>query len=239
MKVYARQINPEYQESPLFFDSCWPESITVAGNRDYKEHWNDEGFRRVYDALENGELADALDDFERNGKSDWYKNRTEAIMDLLPPAHKSRYSTREVKALCELVPEYGMGHNRWGRDDDDVLCDVATVVLGKRYEQRTIRGCCQGEWNYVYYPADEWTREALDNFETEYFNTGSEWMVHDEDGEPDDPEDISGWTVYCHDWHEEGIRKEIADAAGCKPEDVVMYRISNTRRVTVCEYEAV
>ena len=237
MKVYARQLNPEYQESPLFFDSCWPEDITVAGNRDYKEHWNAD-FQRVYNALENGELADALDDFERYGGSEFYKNRTAAIMDFLWPVSRERYSTKQIKDLCILIPQYGFSSRRGG-DDDDILCAVASIVLGKRYSHTTITGCCQREWNDVFYPADEWNREALENFETEYFNTGSEWMVHDEDGEPSDPEDISGWTVYCHDWHEEGIRKEIADAAGCKPEDVVMYRISKTRRVTVCEYEAV
>lgn len=235
MKVYARQINPEYQESPLFFgEEFWPESITVAGNRDYKEHWN-EDFRKVYDALESGELADVLDDFERYGGSEWYKSRTTAIMDYLSPVGRERYSTKAIKELCNLIPQYGLNRS----DDDDILCAVASIVLGKKYGHRTISGCCQRDWNDVFYPVDEWSRKELENFEKEYFNTGSEWMVHDENGEPSDPEDISGWTVYCHDWHDEGIRKEIADAACCAPEDVVMYRIAKTRTVTVCEYEAV
>ena len=34
MKVYARQIAPEYQESPLFLgDEFWPENVLVYGNR--------------------------------------------------------------------------------------------------------------------------------------------------------------------------------------------------------------
>ena len=235
--VYARQINPEWQESPLYIgvDELWPDGLTICGNRDYRERW-DENFKRVYDALENGELADALDDFERYGGSEWYKSRTAAIMDLLWPAHKERYSTKEIRDLCNLIPEYGYGR-RNGRDDDDVLCDVAAVVLGKRYEKRTIRGCCQRDWNYVFYPADEWSREELDNFETEYFNTGTEWMVQDDcEDEPEDPEDICGHTVYCHAWNDEGIRQEIADAAGCKPEDVVLYHVTGVRHVSVCSY---
>jgi len=231
MKVYARQMNPEYQESPLMFGEIfWPEGITVAGNRDYKEHWDDD-FRRVFEVLENEELADALDDFERYGGSDFYKNRTAAIMDFLWPKHKEKYSTQEVGKLCNIIPKYG-----FHRDDDDILCAVASIVLGKRYEHATIRGCCQGDWNDVFYPADEWDSKALENFETEYFNTGEEWMVHDEAGEPETPEDISGWTVYCHGWRDEDIRKEISDAAGVDPSEVVMYRISNTRHVTICEY---
>lgn len=238
MKVYARQIPLECQESTLFLgDEFWPEDITVAGNPDYKEHWN-EDFRKVYDVLKCGELADILDDFERYGGSEWYKSRTAAIMDNLPPVGRERYSTKNIKELCNLIPEYGYGRRR-GRDDDDVLCDVASIVLGEKYAHRQISGCCQGDWNYVYYPVDKWDRKALEYFETEYFNTGTEWTVDEGEKEPDDPEDICGWSIYCHEWNTEGMRKEIADAAGCAPEDVVMYAISRTRYVTVCEYAAV
>lgn len=235
MKVYARQINPEHQESPLFFGpEFWPENITVAGNRDYKERWN-EDFRRVYDVLEAGELCDILDDFERYGGSEWYKSRTAAIQDILPPVGRERYSTKNIKELCNLIPTYGLNH----REDDDILCAVASIVLGKKYDHTTIRGCCKSDWNDVFYPVDEWSRKELEYFEAEYFNTGTEWMIHDEDGEPEAPEDISGYTVYCHKWRDEDVRKELADAAGCAPEDVVMYAITNTRRVTICEYAAV
>lgn len=35
MKIYAKQISPEYQESPLFLgDEFWPEGIILDGNRD-------------------------------------------------------------------------------------------------------------------------------------------------------------------------------------------------------------
>lgn len=37
MKIYAKQIAPEYQESPLFLDDFFPDDIAVCGNRDYKE----------------------------------------------------------------------------------------------------------------------------------------------------------------------------------------------------------
>lgn len=37
MKIYAKQISPEYQESPLFLgDEFWPEGIILDGNRDYQ-----------------------------------------------------------------------------------------------------------------------------------------------------------------------------------------------------------
>lgn len=36
MKIYARQIAPEHQESPLFYDDMFPDNIIVSGNRNYK-----------------------------------------------------------------------------------------------------------------------------------------------------------------------------------------------------------
>lgn len=38
MKIYAKQVNPEYQESPIFYDGCFPDNIAVCGNRDFNRH---------------------------------------------------------------------------------------------------------------------------------------------------------------------------------------------------------
>ena len=54
MKIYARQIPPEYQESPLFLGAeFFPDDIAVYGNRDYKEHIP-AVFERIRGALETG-----------------------------------------------------------------------------------------------------------------------------------------------------------------------------------------
>lgn len=36
--VYAKQIAPEYQESPLFLDGCFPDDIILTGNRHFNSH---------------------------------------------------------------------------------------------------------------------------------------------------------------------------------------------------------
>lgn len=46
MKIYAKQVAPEYQESPLFLDDFFPDDIAVCGNRDFKERCP-EVFQRV------------------------------------------------------------------------------------------------------------------------------------------------------------------------------------------------
>lgn len=61
MKVYARQIAPEYQESPLFMgEEFFPDNIAVCGNRDYTSH-KPKLFEKVQTVLEQGELAEVLE----------------------------------------------------------------------------------------------------------------------------------------------------------------------------------
>lgn len=83
---------------------------------------------------------------------------------------------------------------------------------------------------------EEWSREALEVFETEYFNTGSEWIIHDEDGEPESPEEVTGYSVYCVGWNDEQIKRELADAAGeSDPAAVVLFKFTGWSRCP--EYE--
>lgn len=37
MKIYAKQIDPEFQESLIFEEGLFPENMVVCGNRDFKE----------------------------------------------------------------------------------------------------------------------------------------------------------------------------------------------------------
>lgn len=79
------------------------------------------------------------------------------------------------------------------------------------------------EWQMVFYPVDEWSKEALQEFETQYFNEGTEWIIHDEQEAPEAPEDISGYSVYCIGWNTEQIKKEIAEITGASPEEITLF----------------
>lgn len=101
MKIYARQISPEYQESPLFLgDEFFPDNIAVCGNRDYHSH-KPELFENVQNVLEQGELAEVLE-YPKNW-ADWYKNATQAITEYLPPTNGKKYSTNAIHALRCLI----------------------------------------------------------------------------------------------------------------------------------------
>ena len=216
-KVYARQVNPAYSGDfigDIFkYDEAF-QNITVFGNRDLYGR-KTEVFERVYEVLRSGDLAEALENVGE--EYSWYKTATEAINDYLHREDEKPYSTKDIHTLKRLVEEF----QTCRRDkENSIICAVLSLVTRLEYDYTTIRGCCQGEWNEVFYPVDKYSIEDIREFETYYFNTGSEWIIHDSEEKPENPEDIEGYSMYCVTYD---VRKEIAESEGVKPEDVVLY----------------
>ncbi len=230
MKIYAVQVNPECQESPIFDHDYFPNGIAVCGNGDYMEHMP-KVFERTLSALNAGDISEAVAHF--NEWRRWYKNITDVFMDLLPPEHKAKYSTREIKLLKSLFLKFPECSSF---EENGILCNVLSVVTGKKWDWKTIRGCSQSEWNKIFYPVAEWDAKALRAFECEYFNNGSEWVVDDSESfnpETDNPGEIDGFHMYCTNWGDCDIRAEIAQAAGCLPDDVELFKFQGYRKTPI------
>lgn len=206
-KVYARQIPPEYQESPLYTFDEYPENVSVFGNRHYEGHKTNE-LEKVENALE--ECAEhALS----AGRGQYYETFTAALEDYFPRPNGKHYdgiAKKAWRALLETVEKTG--------EDLQAYCIALELWTGTAYDYTTIRGTSQGDWQEIIYPAD-WTRDSLQAFETEYFNTGEEWLVHDGPETPETPEDISGYSLYVY----RDARKEIAEVEDVNPENVTLY----------------
>ena len=209
MKIYAKQVAPEYQESPLFMDE-WPENVFVFGNRDYTERA--EKIREIENALEN--IADAIET-ARSGRG-WSKdiNAAGLIWYELPRDSGRAYTRAERLKIIDIAFNYT--YTRDFSEARAAVCNALQLITGDEYSAATIRGCCQSDWNNIIYPS-EYGREWLENFEIEYFNTGDEWRVYYDDDEN------SEFYIYTHAWNDDGRRVEIADAAGVDPADVVLY----------------
>lgn len=233
MKTFARQVPPEYQESPLMLDGIWPDGMIVCGNDRMTEHTTPE-----FDLLLRsfGEMAGVWESANFVFHYDHEAFRFDKIKKPKPELDGEPYSLRE------LLRDYGFSRpdgkpwttkqrHAWREllesdayaEDDSIILPALELMTGHEWESATIRGCCQGDWQDVLYRTDLWSRESLDCFEAEYFNTGTEWMIHDEDTEPESAEDITGYSMYCYGWSPDTIRREIANVAGCSPEDVVLY----------------
>ena len=213
-KIYARQIAPEYQESPLYLgEEFWPEDIILTGNRNYREHTT-----APYDAI-IANIDSAADDMGGN----WYKNATEYFNDVFPPYHKAEYSTMDIAHWKRITAEYQTCRRE---DESTLICQALCLMTGKAYEFNTIRGCFQGDWQEMYSPV-QFGPDFVRNFEIEYFNTGTEWIVHDEEDAPESPEDISGCSMYCYTYNP---AEEIAREGGVDVADVVLYEFDGYTR---------
>lgn len=119
------------------------------------------------------------------------------------------YKAERMEELCN---KYGTR----GADDEGIIAEALSIVTGQKWEYKQISGCCQSDWNYIYYRPEEWTEKALEYFEIEYFNTGDEWRIEDEEG------DDFG-NVYTHEWKDDERKREIAENIGVDSDEVTLY----------------
>lgn len=208
MTIYAKQVPPEYQESPLFLDELT--DCIIFGNRNYNRHTNPT-FDRLWDALEyyEGGLQEAWDDLqEGHGYNSW----ADALNDLVPPEGRGPYTRQErARDWLNIMLNYGTATTDTERND--ALCDGLELMTGHVWHWSTITGSCQGDWQYCIYRADFWGPEARQALEMEYFNTGTEWLVY-----TDITDEVS---VYCYGYTSEEIAQEIRDVFGGSPADTV------------------
>ena len=228
MKIYAKQINPAYQESPLFYDNMFPENIVVSGNNKYIDH-TIPAFDKIIQYFD--EMANAWEEanfyYQYNSNGEYIKTKkrpdytiSELLRDYGFMREDGKPWNNHQKHEWKLLFEDGAG-----ADEEETILSCLRLITGKMWECKQIAGCAQGEWNYIYYPVDEWSKAALEAFEAEYFNTGSEWIIDEGDFKPEenDPDEISGYSIYCASWNEEGIKQEIADFEGVDIDDVILF----------------
>lgn len=220
MKIYAKQVPPEYQESPFFWNIDNYAELYIFGNRNYNGI-NAEGIAMLRDRLDD--LADDWSDLQRGHA--WCSSWAEALRAAFSESY-SRAERQEWAALANRWPA-----TRSSLEEMEVILDALRLKTGRRWDSCTLRGSCQGDWQECIYPIDDWNVERLERLEAEYFNTGSEWIVHDGPDDPDGPEDIDGFSCYCIAWNDSGIRQEIADAAGGSPENVTLYKFDGYSKI--------
>lgn len=209
MKIYAKQIALEHQESPLFMEE-WPENVYVFGNDYFCRH--------IDVTIENikNSMYDAADELKRLLRGEFAPGEyslIEILNDFLQAENGREYSRADRLKWRALLLNFDAG----AIDDDDAITTALQLITGDEYNAATIRGCCQNEWNNIIYPAKygaEWLRE----FEIEYFNMGDEWRITEGDPDSDDT-----YYFYTHERSDDGKRAEIAAAAGVDPADVVLY----------------
>lgn len=160
---------------------------------------------------------EAIEGLEIYGNRDFKRHTSAKFDEVLECLENGDFSDFEftgckAERLEELCNKYGTR----GALDEQIIAEALSIVTGQKWEYRQISGCCQSDWNHIYYRPEEWTEKMLEYFEIEYFNTGDEWRIEDEEGD-----DLGG--VYTHEWNDDEKKREIAENIGVEPEDVTLY----------------
>lgn len=208
--VIAKQIPTEKQSNFAMlnnYEGTYLENMNVK----YDGRWEHESsdLKKLRNILRGYEYMDELEE----------DDYVEIQHDLKPDAEFP------VEVIKLDVDHYFNGNN------DDRLAAIAnmlSIMTGKEYEVKEIRGAVQGEYAWIIYREEEFDDDAIANFEIEYFNMGSEWVLENEA-----EEGVS--IIYTHNWDGDGIRKEIADYADVDLGDVVLEVFIGYRQIPVYE----
>lgn len=231
-KIYARQIPPEYQESPLYWNynrkdgldlrDTWPE-ITLTGNGHFCGYKTE-----LFEAAER--IDDAADEYT-NGQ-EWTGERVrivDALRDYgIEKQNRKKWTPRELGQFKRIFQSWD--RNPWdGRNADARIVETLELMTGRPWDVETLRGCSQGDYIDCYYPRDKYSPQDLERLEMEYFNTGEEWTVFEED--PDENPDADHFSMYIYSWKDDEKRQEIADASGWgTPEEVELHAFTGWTR---------
>lgn len=217
MHIYAVQIPPENQNSFISDDDAWftEGECFICGNRSFHSLTND-----VFDnlLLSFGDMVmefesifntDSIPAFDKESESFAIKDQT--VSNLL-----DEYSIKKVNGEEWSSTELRMWKDRLTNHlfDDNIrlsICRCLSLIYSTEFATKTIRGSSQSEWNTIYYDTDKINDEDIRIIESEYFNTGSEWIVHEGDEPPHSPDEVDGSAYYCHTNDLDEVKKELAE----------------------------
>lgn len=220
--IIAKQVAPERRTSPI--DDCDENylcALYIVGNDDYKELYGAEtdSIRCAVNVLENYDLGGLIDKkalYADSGRgAAWYADEKNLFDDTFYIEGRGSYAPDEIEKIRAILTAYDLSEMRF----TDAACALATIIDGgdpddpdeeSKWKHTEIYGCCQREWQGVFYRGDWWNEKMIDEIGMEYFNTGDEYLVHWND----EPE-ADATSVYVHSFATDEIKKEIADAIGC------------------------
>lgn len=190
--IYAKTTPPDEINYDFEHDAKFYEpKIYIGGNRDF-------------DGINADEIKEAkklCDDFEWSLHDSSYYELTE-----------EQFS--EFKKIVEQKKS-------WSEIEDEFVLKYLEFKNGVPYKRVTIRGCCQGDWNYLY-AQNDMTDEQIREIESYYFNLGTEVCIEDSDKELQ-PEEIAGYYLYFPTWDTNEIKRLIAESEGVAVSEVVLY----------------
>lgn len=203
MKVYARQIPPDKQESDLQRARVCNKAMALYGNPKLKKCTNN-----IFDEV--------LDATKYNDLNSWVF---------------SNIDKQKMKNVIKLMYNYNTFPN------NNTLCKLLSIVTNAKWTYTVIQDVNLSNWQYLYYKVGHVTGEDVYNVSIDYFNRGSEWIIHESDTIFTNPDEIAGLNYYFLTNDCTKIKEKIASFKNCSVADIVLYKFKGYKKIREYEIE--
>ena len=234
-KIYAAEIDSEHFDSEAYYPelAAVDDDVSILGNPRLF------GVNVAMVADVQNALNDCVSDFQDPDVGE--EDRHTMIYYECGYLMGGEPTDDQLKRLYDSVDRYA----KIGvMSEDEEICDLLEIIHGEPFVRRTIRGCCQGDWNGCYLPASK--LDLLPYVEAVYFGTGTELAIAPlENAEGKSAEEITKAILKSLDHYyyytelsdPAEIKKRVAESEGADPEDVALIRIAGKRTKVICDYE--
>lgn len=215
--VIAKQVPPEHQCSPFEFEVGdfefhYP-GVILTGNKNFVEHITNEynyAVNNLYDAQQ------AI--YELGEDCPEYEDEAEVITEFFPPVNKDEYSRDDIEHWIRLLVATNNSF------DKGYIVEALSLMTGCKYEYTTIRGCCQSDWQQMFYPADQYSSDFVEYFSIIYFNLGSEWTINDE-----------CFYLNTSGYDMDEVRNELCEQTGLMPDEIKLLKFEGWKKTATYE----
>ena len=230
--IYLLQQDYEnYIDTSIYydFDDAAANGIIILGGRNFISYKSQE-----YERIEKY-FDELVNEFEHITAGDGYavyNSLSVAVAEYFPKANGGRYSTREIHEIKNIINQY----NGYA---ESIAAPLLSIITGKEYTARGLRGYSQGDYVDIIYPAGELNNDDIKYIEAIFFGTGSEYKIIESKSpltldEIQQTEDY--YFDYFHEWSADEIKNKIATREELPRENIKIFEISRRYRVTHYEY---
>ena len=199
--LYAKQVDPEFQEDDLFFtsknglemnDDYLYDNVIIDGNREFRGITT-----KAYQKIKE----DLWYEYE-NYHSFGFANKTDFIEFYYGRSDGKHYSKHDIHVWIEML------------ENEICVITALELITRKKWREIEIRGCMQREWQTIYV-TEEISDETVRYIEMCYFNTGVEFLVYENEDDcysvyVEDTEELKsrypGIKIYEFDGYEKTIK---------------------------------
>ena len=229
-KYYATECDPENYDYRCYYDEDMAEydNIWAGGNSRNFGETNEDLRKDVVRALEDSyydlfEVDDATEEDKINTVRYYFKK-----------VNKEELTDSEIDLLTNLSK---MFYECIKSDENDIICQVLTVLHGEVFEHGVIHGCCQGDWLEIIYPESK--KDLIPWIEAVWFATGTEFSITEVPVEEDEVDDAIKFHAYTDLWRDADIKAWLCKEIGCSQDELVVRKISGTHHYVKYDYEEI